>query len=187
MSETCCYLCGEVARDPKRDLIAQMAALPTPYSGFVALETSRFAVLPSLGALAEGHVLVCPKKHVRGVARLDPASASEFGVLRGRLRRVLRHLYRLPVHGFEHGPALAGRVPCTVEHAHYHMLPAAAQVLPTIRKDFAWFPFNGTPGALGVLAGDREYLWYDSPSGHAHVAVGGPFPSQYFRLVSPGS
>jgi len=57
-----CYLCGQIAGDPRSDLIAHF--LPgIPYIRRVILDTSDFAVLPSLGPLTDGQ-LVPTKKSI---------------------------------------------------------------------------------------------------------------------------
>lgn len=88
-------------------------------------------VVPALGALAEGHVLVCPKAHVASVQDLAGADRSGFLDLLERVSRVLRSFdAEGAVTVFEHGAAISGSGPrsaCT-EHAHVQVLPGHFQL-----------------------------------------------------------
>jgi diadenosine tetraphosphate (Ap4A) HIT family hydrolase len=178
-----CYLCGEAMRDEGRDLIAALSGTSREYSGYVVAETPNFVVLPSLGPLAEGHVLVSPIRHVAGFGRVDSAVGAEFIELKRRMRGLLEEIYGSAVHGFEHGAGSNGRIPCSVEHAHFHLLPVPISTRIEPRKAFAWKTFDGSIAALAAITNGSEYLWYEDPFGRANISVDGPFPSQYLRIV----
>jgi diadenosine tetraphosphate (Ap4A) HIT family hydrolase len=167
---------------PANDLIARL--LPgEPYVRRVLLESRGFATVPSLGPLAPGHVLLCPKVHVGSFARLPESDDAECEEAKRRLRALLREAYGCEVHLFEHGTALGGRPPCTVDHAHLHFVPLPPTFAVRVGDREDWQAFDGSPAGLRRLTQGLEYILYEAPDGAARVRVGGAvsFESQSMR------
>jgi diadenosine tetraphosphate (Ap4A) HIT family hydrolase len=167
------------------DLIARL--LPDqPYARRVLVESPGFAVVPSLGPLTPGHSLLCPRAHVTSCARLDRAWHDEYAAVTARVRSRLAALYAAPVHLFEHGMASAGgRVLCSVDHAHVHLVPLPGEADLAVTHEPGWVAFDGSLTALAQLTCGREYIMYEGPEGVARVrtAPAGGFASQHMRRV----
>ena len=69
------------------------------------IETRNFVVIPSLGALVEGWVLVVPKEHRISMGALPAELRAEVENIERRVRRILRQRYGKPIVAFEHGPS----------------------------------------------------------------------------------
>ena len=92
-------------------------------------ETESFAVIPSLGSLVPGWLLVVPKRRVLNCGRLADRERSELKELTGRLTEALR---RFPgrVFAFEHGSTDFGSLTgCGVDQAHMHLVPLEFDLL----------------------------------------------------------
>lgn len=180
-----CALCAQIRGERGGDLIARL--LPgMPYERRVFFETAEFAAIPSLGALAPGHTLLCPKQHLCSFARLGPDARRDYARARPGLRRLLAAMYRMPVHLFEHGMADHGaRMVCTVDHAHLHLLPVACAFSPEADPNFRWSRWEGTSELLLDHLRGREYLLYESDDGAMYFCTAGEsdIPSQYLRQV----
>jgi len=184
-----CFLCGQIAGDASRDLLAQM--LPSHlYRRRVILENETFAVIPSLGALSPGHVLLCPKVHVKSLAQLGSGLAGnvegEYSDLKMKLRRLLETHYDADVHYFEHGMAtVSSHIPCTTEHAHLHFIPVPRSVAVVANEGGTWSTCNKSLTAIAAYTGDQEYLLHETPDGVTRIATGpaGSFPSQSMRRL----
>jgi diadenosine tetraphosphate (Ap4A) HIT family hydrolase len=184
-SQPCC-LCSQILGDPDHDLIAQL--LPgRAYARRVLFETESFAAIPSLGPLAPGHSLLCPKHHTRSFAAIGRGLDHDLLAAKRELRQRLARLYGSPVHIFEHGAAAEGTlIPCTVDHAHLHFLPVPDQPGEEIvAPDGRWTAFSGTLPALRELVGRDEYVSYEAPDGASHILRAGTAPpgSQYMRKL----
>ncbi len=181
-AKTCC-LCSQIRGEESNDLISKL--LPRgPYTRRVSWESEHFAVIPSLGPLVPGHVLLCPKGHVKNMACLPGAYDDELHAVKLALCEKLTGLFGLPVHLFEHGSPKEGtRVVCTVDHAHLHFVPADAEVWESTRDEVKWSSVAAMPSALRAVAGCTEYLYYESPDHRAYVAKAedSMFESQYMR------
>ncbi|MFL5963884.1 MAG: HIT domain-containing protein [Gaiellaceae bacterium] len=178
-----CEICAQIAGDPRHD--ALHALLGGEYRRRVILETEAFAVLPSLGPLVEGHVLICPKIHTRRFADMD-AIQHDFDACRRQIQALLdRHYDGVHVF-FEHG---AGRdsevIPCTVDHAHIHVVPLSAVAMGRfVLPDLGWVGAGNTLAELNSAVGASEYLALSLPrESQCLVATGPPgtFPSQLLR------
>lgn len=181
-AQSSCHLCSQIAGDPENDLIARL--LPGhAYTRRVVLETESFAAVPSLGPLADGHVLLCPRTHIRSAAAVPRASYAEYESVMNALVRHLEEEYQAAVHVFEHGMGSDGRTVCTVDHAHVHMVPLPESMARLELDGLLWQPFDGTVETLSALTRGREYVSYVPPRGRPQVSVDptGHFESQYMR------
>jgi len=183
--ESCC-LCSQIEGDPLGDLIAQL--LPDEeYVRRVPVETDNFAVIPSLGALVPGHMLICPKQHIRSFGVLSSELWQEFLWLKDTMASILADRYDAPVHFFEHGSRNIGhKIVCTVDHAHLHCLPGHVDVWPALTEfQWKWVPIARLSD-IGSVQGKYEYLYYESPQGVAGLCSAlshEGFPSQILRRV----
>jgi ATP adenylyltransferase len=180
-----CCLCSEVAGEESNDLIASMLH-GEPYVRRVMLESGSFAAIPSLGPLASGHTLLCPKMHVRSFARLEPSFQTEYQVIKNELRRALSQRYDSDIHLFEHGMAATGdRVMCTTDHAHLHFVPLPRSCDVDGLKHLPWTEFDGSLGELAQWSQGREYILYETPDGGCRLLLARErsFESQYMRKL----
>jgi diadenosine tetraphosphate (Ap4A) HIT family hydrolase len=160
-----CALCGEVS------------------SPSLVIHQS-FGVLPSVGAIAAGHVLLVPKRHVRRWLALSAEEIRQSDQLKQLLETRLRRRFGKDIHWFEHGSSASGaKTACSIEHAHLHALPFDGSVLSRLQQDYFWQPVVGWQ-QVQQRVGDREYLWYQAPDGSQGVCTEPEgFPSQYLRRV----
>lgn len=188
-SDATCCLCGQIRGDQASDFIAHL--LPeAPYVRRVLLETESLAVVPDVAPLADGHVLLCPKSHVKSFGQLPAIAAAEYDRLKAQLRALLASTFGGGVHLFEHGMSAAGeRVLCTVDHAHVHFVPLPERVRLTPLQERSWIEFDGSLASLARLTRGREYVMYESPDGarRVHLAAPGELESQYMRKVIAGA
>jgi len=179
-TSTCC-LCAQIAGEWENDLLHDLLG-PSDYKRRVSLESDRAAVIPSLGPLAPGHVLVCPKRHLRSVAAADELEREQIWAMAERTAKRLEAIFAAPVHRFEHGDAERGdEISCSVEHAHLHLLPTAADPWPRIGRELGWRQV-ASEDELPELVEGREYLLYQAPGGVLQVHLPTQkVPSQLLR------
>lgn len=181
IGEKRCCLCAQIAGDASGDLLHRILG-GGDYERRVLTESEHAVVFPSIGPLAAGHVLVCPKEHRRSTASASAVEFEEINLLGDRIAMALREALGEDVHRFEHGDALAGsEVSCSVEHAHLHLLPSKADPWALLRHEFRWERLAGRT-ELREFAGDLEYLFYETPAGECYAFLSqGQVPSQLLR------
>lgn len=151
---------------------------PKPISWFhkVLYENDDFLVIPALGPLCRGHVLMIPFACKGSMASVAAASAADpIGSLERFLERY-NHLYPDAL-VLEHGTGLGGSTSC-VEHAHWHILPGIFALeewrsTATSFRSFAEF-------ARGE-SGDDSYLLSIEPGERVLARRQQTDPCQYFR------
>ena len=184
MQARACCLCSQIDGSPANDLVARL--LPAvAYRRRVIMESDHFAVIPSLGSLSEGHILVCPKQHIRSISSVASEEEEQFLDVKDRVQMLLTWEYRQPIHWFEHGMVESeSKISCTVEHAHLHALPLAVDIVARL-EDFERIGYRATPSEVKACTRGGEYLYYESPFGESLLAHNddGRFESQWFRKV----
>jgi diadenosine tetraphosphate (Ap4A) HIT family hydrolase len=121
----------------------------------VLLDSPRLVLLPALGALVPGHVLVISRSHSPSLSALGTAAVSEYEDVVLRYRTKL-HLQVNDVLEAEHGAGASSRGGGCIEHAHINLIPGVAncidvldELLPSIDRiadlhdltDFAGQPY----------------------------------------------
>jgi ATP adenylyltransferase len=169
--ENCC-LCSNVASGAAQEWNRPL------------LESRNFVVLPSVGSLVEGWLLIVPRDHHISMGALPDLLADEMRSLKHRLASRLRLLYG-ELCAFEHGPArLERRVGCGVDHAHLHIVPVAFDLAdaaaPFLPSDVSWAQGGWDQCRAAYLSG-KDYLYLEQPIGVGRIAVHDSFGSQVFR------
>lgn len=180
-----CYICGQIAGDPDRDLIYQLAR-DAEYICRVATVGHCFAVIPSLGPITPGHALLCPRFHVMSFAEMPSELCDEYDSMKRQVSASLGVIYEKPVHCFEHGSSERSAGPiCSVGHAHLHLLPTHVDVTAVLTSAHEWIHVRPVLSDVQRVVAGREYLYYEEPDGSAMVAVCEEkgFESQYLRRV----
>lgn len=153
----------------------------------VLCESENFVVVPTLGSLVEGWVLIITKKHLIRIASLQDDHLEELDCLSKRVCHEIMDCYG-PVAIFEHGPSRPMQaVGCGVDHAHLHIVPTHSELirgLPSITdQDFEWVEVDGVSGLRSYRDSNKEYLYVEQPVGTACVTTSQGFGSQLFRRV----
>lgn len=179
-----CHICGQIEGKPESDLLHNMSN-DLFYKRRVILETDHFAVIPSLGPLGDGHVLICPRHHFRSTLAVPVEHADEYAGIVFAAESMLRERYGSRVHHFEHGMSPRGRTVCTVGHAHLHLVAADIYVEDRIVRSGTWSSIDHDPICHSDLWLWGEYIYYKSPDGNRIVTTNldDSFPSQYVRRV----
>jgi len=149
------------------------------------IETRNFVVIPSLGALVEGWVLVVPKEHCISLGALRAEFRGEAQEVEERTRAVLRQRYEKPIVAFEHGPSAENHgTGCGVDHAHLHLVPLACDLLsfvePFVPASLEWKACNWEDLEQAHVHG-LDYLYLRPDGKTALMAVCEDFGSQVFR------
>lgn len=179
--QTCCF-CDELSHGSNNDYVQTFG---DTYPNRVIAHTQSFALIPSLGPIAEGHLLLLTKDHLNSFAELhDQLRGDALDVL-ARARRWLAD--RLgPVVIFEHGTkrgALTGA--CGITHAHVHIVPVGEiQVSLPESHDFSWTRIDEVD-FLSIIrdsGGDESgYLYFQNANGERYFSLTSSAPSQFLR------
>jgi diadenosine tetraphosphate (Ap4A) HIT family hydrolase len=169
-----CRMCQGV--DPRVTTPLQ-CLLPEGVSRFIAA-SARFVVMPTFGCFVPGYVLMVPRDHVLSFGLLGHHALTEAGELVEGLCERIAAVYRMPVLGFEYGDNVPGGR--RVEHAHWHLLPSAADLAGWLNARLAG---HAVDGLAGLPAGaESSYIAVRDQSGRMTVYPVPKETSQRIRL-----
>jgi diadenosine tetraphosphate (Ap4A) HIT family hydrolase len=175
-----CEICSELAGAPSR--------FSRIYAGVLACRItwlhSEYALMPSLGQLFPGHLLLVPKWHCTSFAEAYRDRASQVVPFITRVREIVRSHYGEPF-VFEHGVTPGAGETCGVFHAHTHFLPVLNPEL-VIERLLSVLPSTlcaSWEDAMSSMAQQAAYLYFSSDASHHWVAPNPHIPSQYVRKI----
>lgn len=150
----------------------------------VLTRANGFVVVADVAPLTRGHVLIVPDEHALSMADLSPAALAELEMLHSRVVSVIRAGYASEVVSFEHGlcdPNLSSA--CGIDHAHLHVVPLDAPVVPFFRNSFECREIGSLSELPQANEARQEYLLLIDQEGVHHFATAQVPTSQFFRKM----
>ena len=145
--------------------------------------TDGFRVLPSLGLIAEGHLLIASAPHHRAMADMSPESVTRLENLTRQVRAILSDTYGTCVF-FEHGIRTSGSGGCGIDHAHLHAVPVSGTgILAALLQTFKGSRINRLGDIASAVPVDSSYLFFEDSAGERYVFAAPSIPSQYMRKL----
>ena len=154
---------------------------PFPIYNTILYETSDFLVLPALGSLVPGYMMIISRKHIYSMAYLTEEEMRELRDLVQYLKGILLKKYGILPILFEHGSALGlcDESACSVEHAHWHLVPIQ------LSKESKIIENTGTiqiPDLQTVrLYKGKSYMLYVNEKEQHYISNDTMLSSQYMR------
>jgi len=176
-----CDFCNEFSGEPGNAF--RRIYTGSPESRFL-FRSHQFAVIPSLGQIIEGYLLILPIKHLKALGDLPPRALGEFTAISERVGKVLKGTYG-PYVLFEHGTRSEGVGGCGIYHAHVHATPLGGLEDPvdTLKKRFPYAELANLNELSKQSAGLPSYLFYQDSTARLYLFDTGPLPSQYMRKL----
>jgi len=176
-----CDFCREFSGRPGNDFHRIYGGDP---ESRILFQSKEFVIVPSLGQIVGGYLLVLPRGHLRALGDLPVASLDELYSILQRVGKSLSKEYG-PHVLFEHGTRTVGVGGCGIYHAHLHATPLG-MISDPVSALKARFPYEQV-AELGEItdrtAGMSSYLFYRDSEGGLYVFNTGPLPSQYMRKL----
>jgi diadenosine tetraphosphate (Ap4A) HIT family hydrolase len=150
------------------------------------LESRNFVVVPTVGMIVPGWLLLLTKEHVPNMATIPASWHAEMSDLLRQAKALLsRHLS--PPFVFEHRADPKHKVNCgsCVDHAHLHLIPSThhAQIETDILAAHEFFSVPDLNKLSDLRFGDTGYLYYESIAGQAYACPEANAPRQFIRRI----
>jgi diadenosine tetraphosphate (Ap4A) HIT family hydrolase len=155
-------------------------------SNIALYSTEEYVVIPALGSLVSGYVLLVSKEHHESVASLEKEDAL---VLEQQLNKLLDLLKNISSNWvvFEHGSTQpTGLKSCCVEHLHLHLFPLDFHLATDLseRLSSPLIPVSSIsdlPKLIGIQP--CNYLFIRDVDSKQYLLKPTIYPSQYVRQV----
>jgi hypothetical protein len=142
-----------------------------------------FVVVPALGALIEGHLMIVTRNHYQSMAYLSEGELVQLSSFVQEVREVLSDAYNGVV-VFEHGPALPMHSGGScIDHAHLQVIPLKIDLLPDLLKCHACRSIGEMRELIMLRHQTMPYFFYQNQLGQMYVSQPADVPSQYMRRL----
>jgi diadenosine tetraphosphate (Ap4A) HIT family hydrolase len=175
-----CEFCNEFAGGSANSFAANYA---NEIASRTILEEDDFRVLPSLGQIVPGYLLLVPNHHYLSFADMPLEELEAAKALKESLTSQMRGAYGDCLI-FEHGVRAPDSGGCGISHAHLHVVPFPHGKEPIEQLTRA-FQFEEVPNLLDLkwIPSGKSYLYYESVRGSSYVFYPPFIPSQYVRRL----
>lgn len=154
----------------------------------VLAETERFVVVPSLGSLVPGWLLVVPKLPALALGDLPNDFFPELESLVIEVKETLSTVFQQPTIVWENGAASRGaKLGCGVDHAHLHIVPfkmnLVSQLSTVNDRELNWSAIHSLSSLTDIRAESKSYLFVEGNDGCRSVSINPNVPGQLARRV----
>lgn len=180
IADNSCEFCNEFAGGSENSFAARYT---TEAVSRTILEQDDFRVLPSLGQIVPGYLLLVPNQHHRAFADMRLAELKAAEGLKTGLAEEMRSVYGNLLF-FEHGVRTSDSGGCGISHAHLHLVPFASDE-DLVGELTRTFPYEEVSSLLDLkrVQPGRSYLYYESVAGSKYVFYPPFIPSQHIRRL----
>ncbi|MGV8169273.1 MAG: HIT family protein [Candidatus Nanoarchaeia archaeon] len=153
--------------------------------GRIIYETDNFWVVPAVGQIVEGYLLINSKKHFLSMGGMPLTYFSELEEVCSKVKNVLSETYGSPIF-FEHGMAeVEKKKMCCIAHAHIHAVPV---IIDDISKELD--PYGCVKEIRSLIELNytfmegKSYLFFENNSGRKYISdVTSNIPPQLLRQI----
>ncbi len=126
------------------------------------IESPSFIVIPSLGSLVPGWLLIIPRRASLCLRDLTAEEQIELDTIAGQATRLLQP-FEGTVYHFEHGNSTPGGVMgCGVDQAHLHIVPLPFDLIAAVKRvedsEIKWRPSADVDTFLRTVPASGEYI-----------------------------
>lgn len=186
MSETfqdICSFCAEIERESDHNLFHKMVGKDIGYK-YLLRETDHFVVMPGIGSLMPGYLLIVPKAHILSFGHSPDDHDNELEEILSDLVEWHSSQYGMKTIIFEHGPvSFTKRGGSCTDHAHMHVVPVPESIdlLGVMYRDFPAQRVNSLANLRNQVKKDTPYLFLRHHDGSLHVCDAPNAKSQHLR------
>jgi len=160
----------------------------------VLSDSSNFAVLPTIGQIVEGYLLLITKTHYASMSHIPIESIGELTSIYIKVRDILEATYG-PAVAFEHGPmpvnsenganAVAEGGGSCVDHAHIHFLPVnpSSDFIEKLKQRYPWREITEFEQLQRQSQENIPYFFVELPTRERYVFDAPQAPSQFLRRL----
>lgn len=143
-------------------------------------ETQYFYVIPALGSIVEGYILIISKKHINSMSDLTNEEINEYENLIAKYREIFKSIYKKYPIIFEHGaPNIEDKIRAnSVNHAHTHIVNHNYKNEQSLIEKLNFKKIS----KIQNLNRNKNYIFYISPNNSIYVTNTFESISQIMRI-----
>jgi ATP adenylyltransferase len=146
-------------------------------------ENSDFVIVPALGSLVPGYLLIITRQHHLSFTLLSSKLLGDLMKIKSIVRQVLTTYFMPPVF-FEHGMACdLKRTGGCIDHAHLHCVPLPTDLVSRLVREHDLIRLQSTDELVTMVGTDRSYVYLENQKQEQFVLLDPDVPSQYLRRL----
>lgn len=146
-------------------------------------ETKHFSVMPMVGPLVPGYLLIVPKKHVESISLLSTCELEELFQIKNDIQDIFEKYYGKSI-VYEHGALTHTlRGGCCSDHAHLHIVAIEANVSDILIRNFKVRYLLDLRGIDIQKEEYSPYLYYEDKYRKSMIMNVEIIESQYIRKL----
>lgn len=175
-----CPICLEINNNIHKNHINGYEQLIKEKKNIIC-ENKYFSILPSIGPLNFGHILIVPKRHIYSFSYLNDFERENLKKIKSELIRFNRMKFDAKTEFFEHGSGcdINNGGACII-HAHLHCLPVDESILKFL-KNIKIFQINEDELYVKEVNKSKGYLYIEDVNGEMWIDNEDILPSQFLR------
>lgn len=149
----------------------------------IIFDTDNFVIMPSVGPVAECHLLLIPKLHVHSFALLGQNLLNEAGSILKDVSEIIKNQYGSCI-AFEHGVIsddFGGSSSCN--HAHMHLISSGVNLIKYLINDGLMPKRIKNIEELHSINNQKPYFYYQDNCGDLWFMEDTVKQSQYVRIL----
>lgn len=171
-----CEICEEIKTS--QFILAEKSGIDNR----IIFETSSFVIVPGLGPIVEGYLLIFTKEHHYSISSLSDKQLIELEEVKKVVSDKLFKKYG-KVLFFEHGMSCeTKRAGACIDHCHLHAIPIEKPILPVLNNQLNFFPIEDFKH-LKELTQNEPYLFLEENEKKYVCQSPVKLPSQFIRRV----
>lgn len=144
----------------------------------VLFEGDNFFVIPALGPLLKGHILIVSKKHFDCLGSMEKSAISEYNDLVSKLMQK-RPLKNNDFLEFEHGSKGESAAGASIVHCHIHVLPGLGYLHDILDDKLPRISLADDFASMSLL--NLPHIWLRNASMQVKLYLAEDLPSQFLR------
>lgn len=144
----------------------------------IIAQNNSFTLIPSIGPLNNGHILIVPNRHILSFAELKSEELQDLLDIKNKIINYNNLFYGLPVEFFEHGTGISNNY-CgsCISHAHLHCVPSRVSLTNYINDIGLKMVDTNIQNEIT----ENGYLYFEDILGNVFFDNTGNYESQLFR------
>lgn len=178
-----CSVCNELVADSSNLSDLEYAKLVNNKSTII-YSTKNFAVLPSIGALNETHVLIVPKKHYLSFSQLPSSLDDEIKNIKALFNSYTLEKIGKGLFYFEHGTGKGCNTSgACISHAHVHAISLVNEFQDSLFNHLKMEQLNMYQDLHFNADVINGYIFFEDSKKHYWIKNNPQVQSQYFRYL----
>ena len=149
------------------------------------LTTDDFAIVPAVGALMPGYLMLLTRDHYPSMAVLPGELWPCLGELMDQVADVCETVFKSPALIFEHGAVGEASLSAggCIDHAHFQVMPTRLEFFEAVSKDLDLRPIRNLEKLRLFATASAPYFYLRRQDGKQFVSLTPGLPSQFARQV----